>query len=267
MEVFNQLKPFLNRQREKFKIEITPRNLINRLKYRNDLLGMKNKHSGERCFIIGNGPSLTAEDLTLLKEEYTFASNRIFYIFPKTTWRPTYYCGQDYVVIEDIADKLESFVGDCKKVFISSRCWDVIPENVRRKPNICFFFPRFKGVHKEDIFSDQIENFVSDGGTVTYAAIQLAVYMGFSKIYLLGCDHNYSSASFQDNSINNKEVANNYFEGMPTDIKLTKPRTDNSTLSFIKAKEYCDAHGIAIYNATRGGKLEVFKRVKLEDVV
>lgn len=33
------------------------------------------------------------------------------------------------------------------------------------------------------------------------------------------------------------------------------------------AKEYADAHGIKIVNCTRGGMLETFKRMKLEDIL
>ena len=57
----------------------------------------KNIHSGERCFIIGNGPSLNADDLDKLAEQgyVTFAFNRIYHIFDQTDWRPTYYMSQD----------------------------------------------------------------------------------------------------------------------------------------------------------------------------
>ena len=37
---------------------------------------LQNKYEGKRCFIIGNGPSLTPEDLDRIKDEYSFASNR-----------------------------------------------------------------------------------------------------------------------------------------------------------------------------------------------
>ena len=33
------------------------------------------------------------------------------------------------------------------------------------------------------------------------------------------------------------------------------------------AKQYADDHNIKIYNATRGGKLEVFERVDLDDIL
>ena len=52
----------------------------------------KNKHAGQRVFLVGNGPSLAETDMNLLKDEKTIAMNRISLIYPKATkWRPTYY--------------------------------------------------------------------------------------------------------------------------------------------------------------------------------
>ncbi len=267
MNILKQFLVLVSRQLTKIEREYTLRNIINRYQYKTSLHGLKDIHKGKRCFIIGNGPSLTPEDLTLLKNEYSFAANRIFYIFNKTPWRPSYYCGQDIVVIEDIADKLDTVIGCCEKTFISSRCWSLVPKNVKNNQKVSFFFPRFRAAHKEELFSGSIDKYVSDGGTVTYAAIQIAVYMGFKEIYLLGCDHSYSTTSFNNQSLCNEDIKGSYFEGMPENIKMTAPRTDNATISYIKAKEYCDEHGIKIYNATRGGKLEVFDRINLDDIV
>lgn len=42
---------------------------------------------------------------------------------------------------------------------------------------------------------------------------------------------------------------------------------DRSLVVYRLLKKYADKHGIQIYNATRGGNLEIFPRVKLEDVL
>ena len=38
-------------------------------------------------------------------------------------------------------------------------------------------------------------------------------------------------------------------------------------VSFREAKRFCEKNGISIYNATRGGKLEVFNRISLDEVI
>ena len=58
---------------------------------------------------------------------------------------------------------------------------------------------------------------------------------------------------------------NNYF------FKSTKPdtvihRPNNMVLAYKSAKKYADSHGIRIYNATRGGKLEVFERIDFDSL-
>ena len=62
----------------------------------------RNRYSGRRCFIVGNGPSLKALDLNLIKDEVSFAANTIYKIFPQTAWRPTFYCIQDEKVLQEI---------------------------------------------------------------------------------------------------------------------------------------------------------------------
>lgn len=235
--------------------------------YRDSFRNLKGIHKGKRCFIIGNGPSLTPKDLNLLKDEITFAANRVFYIFPKTEWRPTYFCAQDMDVILDIADKLNILADSCKNMFFISDCRKYVPITIRNNPKSLFFRAKYVSLHKKRLFSEDISDYISGGGTVTYAAIQIAAYMGFKEIYLLGVDHTYASASFNNKTINMEDIKSSYFDGMPSGIKMSKPNVGSSTISFIKAREWCENRGVVIKNATRGGKLEVFNRVTLEEIL
>lgn len=263
-----KLHPAYIRLKLRWKLEYSSRNLNIRKKYKNALISLKDIHKGERCFIIGNGPSLTAADLSLLKNEYTFAANRIFYIFNKTDWRPTYYCAQDELVIESILDELPKVQKQCRKMFLISACYDKVNSSLIDNPDVLFFCAKYASAHRRRYFSNEISTYISGGSSITYAAIQIAVYMGFSEIYLIGVDHSYSTPSLnKDKTIDAKDVSNCYFDGMPANIKINTPNMDSATLSFLKAKEYGDAHGIKIYNATRGGKLEVFPRRQLEDIL
>lgn len=83
------------------------RHFIRRLDERRDhftnnwkLRRLQNRHCGGRCFIIGNGPSLTMTDLEQLRDEVTFASNKIYLAFKMTSWRPSYYVLEDNHMIE-----------------------------------------------------------------------------------------------------------------------------------------------------------------------
>ena len=60
--------------------------------------------------------------------------------------------------------------------------------------------------------------------------------------------------------------AKDYFSAQYNQDKdeLDIPEVDKSTLTFLAAKRNADENGFKIYNATRGGKLEVFERVDFD---
>ncbi len=72
----------------------------------NQLLSLKNKYKGERIFLIGNGPSLNKTPLELLEDEYTFGVNRIYLLFDRINWRPTFYTVNDWEVGSDNASEI-----------------------------------------------------------------------------------------------------------------------------------------------------------------
>lgn len=224
----------------------------------------KNIHNQKRCFIIGNGPSLNVEDLNLLglNKEITFGTNRIFNIFDKTAWRPTYYCIQDFVLINNIKDKINKV--ECKEKFIAI--------NAKWAYNLDFNDVNYFYLNTERYypnlpkFSEDISEQIYEGFTVTYGAIQLAIYMGFKEIYLLGVDHNYSiHINNKGEKIKDEKVKDYFSNDSNKDMNL--PNLENSTLAYMKAREYCDKNNIKIYNATRGGKLDVFERIDFENVI
>lgn len=226
------------------------------------LLTLKEKHKGEKCFIIGTGPSLTSEDLDVLKENNIpcFGTHRIFTTFETTKWRPTYYVAQDYALIE----KIEKEIKDLEAV---NKILPAYFSGTFGNDNEYMYFVLREYADSADKihFSSEANKYISQGFTVAYASIQLAVWMGFSEIYLLGVDHNYSTYLSKDGNVVSNASVNDYFgnENYRCD---NLPRLDDSSRGYLKAKEYCDAHGVKIFNATRGGKLEVFPRVDFDQL-
>ena len=89
--------------------------------------------------------------------------------------------------------------------------------------------------------------------TVVYACLQWAVYLGFKEIYLLGCDFNFSKNFDSPDDHFYQKVEQHY----TFNYKIVEKSYEN-------AQTYAHTHGIMIYNATRGGKLEVFPRVDFD---
>ena len=118
-------------------------------------------------------------------------------------------------------------------------------------------------------FSTDISKQINCRGTVTFTCMQIAAYMGFSEIYLIGVDHNYQKIIDDNGNIVEDKSVNDYFcEKYDEDIKdIAVHNMGNNTRAYIDAKKYCDENKkTTIYNATRGGKLEVFKRVNFDEL-
>ena len=228
----------------------------------------KNIHHGKRCFIVGSGPSLTLEDIELIKGEYSFTVNHGYNIYNKTGWQADYYvvmednddgirclkdalefnhkgvfCGSDNPNYTRLGNEIK-LVGDAKSVFLFDTFWNK-------------YFPR---IFKLAEFSKDISKKIYCGKTVVYSCIQIAAYMGFTEIYLLGVDCDYTQkkryADITDNAgakeyskqryIDTSRMMRVQFEALAKDI---------------------DKYSVKVYNASRGGALEAFPRVNLEDVV
>lgn len=111
---------------------------------------------------------------------------------------------------------------------------------------------------KEVKFSGDISRRVHYGTTVTYDCLQIAAYMGFKKIYLLGMD----LAPYKQGDKSAVQYSN-FFE-MGGQEKKPQMWIDKILRAYLSAKKYADAHNIQIYNATRGGYLEIFDRVDFD---
>lgn len=240
--------------------------------YRKDehrVLSFKDKHLGERCFILGNGPSLSIEDLDRLKEngDICFASNKIYKVFNKTSWRPDYYACIDSLLFEQsIYSILE--IGKYPKFFSNMM---EIESAIREKENHYIITYGMKNIKK--VKFNPLATYIYSGGTVTYVLITLAWMMGFREIYLIGCDHNYDGINVNtmntENIVENEEAKEDYFIGnnMRSKESLNVENLDRSEQGYLIARKYIESHGGKIYNATRGGRLEVFPRVNLDEVL
>lgn len=226
----------------------------------------KNSKKGKRCFIIGNGPSLTISDLNKINEfgDDSFAVNRIYKLFDKTDWRPSYYVSQDSKVIEESKDNFDLIKTNCKNMFISTSVGKKCIKKFKNQINFFYintskYYPHFPK------FSFDVAKQVYEGMTVAYGCIQLAVYMGYKEIYLIGTDHNYNTNMTPDGKLEIKSNVSNYMPELAGET-LFAPRLDESTLAYKKARQVCEDQGIKIMNATRGGKLEVFERVDFDSL-
>lgn len=237
-------------------------------KYGRRIAKYKDKFVGQRCFFIGNGPSLRAEDLTRLQNagEVTFAFNRIYNIFDQTQWRPTYYISVDEKMLQGCAETVDQLNLPVKFIPINMRWYHGI--NIHDAVEFLMKAPRENNGEPLD-FSSNIAKEVYQSGTCMYAAAQIAAYMGFKEIYLIGVDHHFQISQNNKGEIVIDNSAKDYFSDQYNEDRenLYIPNTEKSTLTYLAMKQQCSQRGIQVYNATRGGMLEVFERVSFDEVI
>lgn len=221
----------------------------------------KDIHKGETCFVVGNGPSMRYEDLDMIHKLNirSFACNKIFLAFKDTEWRPDYF-----------------FVSDNK--ILKENGFD----NIGIKKENMFFPRRFKEdidfgnyyhllehdwLHSGD-FSTDAHNGIYQCETIIAEAIQFAYYMGFSKVYIIGVDFSYNMKKVDKENLTFENGEGNYFiKGYAKQGQvLNLPNQEANILGFQAARKAFEENGREIYNATRGGMLEVFVRKDLDEV-
>lgn len=219
---------------------------------------LKNIHQGQRCFIVATGPSLRMDDLDTLKEnnEICISLNSIWEAFTMTEWRPDYYVVEDHQAMEgrygEGTKNIEAryvFVGDTNGDF-----WDKDHASNMLRYHACYEYSE----KKLPKFSENFAQKCYAAGTVTYSCMQLAAYMGFKNIYLLGVDFSYYG-------LPRNVKYTHFFQYRENDIQSVA-YTEQVLLAYQSAKLYADSHDMKICNATRGGKLEVFERVDFDSL-
>lgn len=231
--------------------------LVYNSKYKH-IRSLKKSHSGERCFIAATGPSLTFEDLELIKDEYTFSMNSGVLALKKSSWRPSFYGVQDEYVYRKIEkDIFNASNGELSEIYVSNNLCNSfkIPTKYKVFPlnYLDHKMPHKKGFGRFE-FSDDCYSTTYDGYSIIFSLMQLACYMGFSEIYLLGCDCNYQQpkAHFIEYGHSDPHAA---------------IMGDKIICGHFEFKKFADKRGIKVVNCTRGGMLEVYPRMNLEDIL
>ena len=263
----------------------TPPMPIGRAIASSDLTKFKAVHQGGRCFIMGNGPSLNQMDLSLLAGEIVFACNAIFLLFDKIAWRPTYYACVDSRVLPDRAGEIDAMLRaePAMQGFFPALLLEHSGKKRRRAtrmvlppaPNRHYFneAPNSTDNLPHSMFSYDADEVVIQPYTVAITMLQLAAYMGFSELILIGCDTNYAVSETVRRGGDGVELTSakdddpNHFDPryFGRNRKWHDPQPDMMIRHYHYAKEALDAIGVKVYNATVGGRLEVFPRRQFED--
>jgi hypothetical protein len=216
------------------------------------LAAYENIHKGERCFIIGNGPSLRQTDLPRLKNEFTFGVNRIYLMFPELGFTTSYFLTVNSLVIEQCAEDIRALP---IPKFLSWRSHPLIEPT----EDTMFLHTTYTGPK----FAQDARGRIWEGATVTYVALQLAYFMGFDQVILIGVDHNYTTQGKPNTTIvSNGDDPNHFNAGyFGKGFRWQLPDLDTSERSYLMARQAYQDAGRQVLDATVGGKLTIFPKV------
>ena len=227
----------------------------------------KNKHKGERVFLVANGPSLKDTDLDLIKGEVSFAMNRVSMLYDSTEWRPTYYLFSStnvrpskpwakqwqMSVRESMGEeKITSFVARIFKPFVDpfddfkETLWfDTMTENK----------PTLEGLIRPECFSTNVVDRIDKTGTTMNLALQLCYYMGFSEIVFIGADLGWSKDEGTNSDPNHFDK--NYVAEILRPEKVNHQMRNVHSLSLEYFQNRTE-HEVKFYNASARTVLDVY---------
>ena len=245
-----RIKDRLSRIKHGFLYQVSPLGRISR----KHLTEMKNSRCRERCFIIGNGPSLQRTDLSMLRNEYTFGLNRIYLLFPEMGFSTTYLVTVNRLVLEQCADEI-----------LATSAIKFLPWTFRKHLNPdhlgnTIFVQCNRPVRA---FTPDVRHPLWTGATVTYVAMQLAFHMGFQKVILVGVDHSFTTQGKPHAEIVSQGNDPNHFSPsyFGKGFKWQLPDLETSEIAYRLADQAFEADGREIVDATIGGKLTIFPKV------
>jgi hypothetical protein len=220
---------------------------------------------GKPAWVIGNGPSLRMEDLTAISGEISIASNRIYLAYNQTDWRATYVTVADYLAWEKHG---QEFLTKYEKIHLPTYLHRLAGDH----PKLAYWKAAQLSYQVSDgsvaFSTDPIRGF-HGGNSVTYENLQFAAFLGCNPIYLLGCDHYYrGDERAQVGKAKTVQHLNHFHPEYQKLGEQTFPgAVDKMTMAFQIARKWSESSGVRIFNATRGGHLEVFERLDFDELI
>lgn len=220
---------------------------------------LKNKHIGERCFIIGTGPSLNGIDLRKLESEVTFGVNFLYKSHKFKEINPTYYMLGDGNFFTEGSEYLDKIFKEVNGgTFILNYIGKGIAEKCEYKPDSIYYIYQKLFPHKKLTVFEAHKN-MTIGLNVVVGCIQMAIYMGFKEIYLLGTDFN---------SFASTKPQHCYLENSNRTISMAEELKFYSYVAQFHyyIEDLSNSLGVKIINATESSLLDAYETIKFENI-
>jgi len=239
----------------------------------NEISKLENIGLGKRIFLIGNGPSLNDMNLDLLENEDTIAMNRIELIYPKTKWRPTYYifCSSNCEDNRWGKKWSKSILNACSEEKTTPIIWKRYKNSIERNgggtlPEKTLYLNSMSEnqVGTESTFSTDAFKRIDKSGTSMNVALQLAYYMNYEEVYIIGCDSNWITAT---NTTQTEEGDINHFHpDYHADIGNGEHEFWRMNTTHLTAAKHYKVAGKKIYNAGYNSAINAYEKINYESL-
>jgi len=222
----------------------------------------ENIHDGERCFILGTGPSLKKINPECLKGEVVFGVNFLYKGDFLNALKPDYYCLYDQIFHTTHIDETKRITELFPRttIFMRTKAYDKINKAISTNNNI--YFQHCNLFQYDNYIETNLTKSVTAPFNVLLGCIQTAIYMGFSEIYLLGSDFN-SFATPKVQHYYDKEKTPERNMTLGYELKFY------SMVAYhhYALHKYANSKGIKIINLTEESLLDAYPKEKLEVVL
>ena len=241
----------------------------------------KNIHKGERCFILCSGPSINELDLKKLKDEKCISCSRHHQHPDYAIYAPQYHCvpqvTTQHNINEDLAlqlfEETDQYIGKAT-LFAHTDDYAFIQNKGLFSGRTVRFVHAHLDVDEGDVCIPDLAKPILSIGSVPIMALQIALYMGFSNIVLLGVEHDsFITSRYEYFYKNNIMVGKD--DSVNADATINRQTCSRakefSALSSLWKQYECLQscalmQGVSIVNATPNTALDVFPRVRYDDL-
>jgi hypothetical protein len=225
----------------------------------------KNKHKGERCFILGTGPSLnllSKEQVDALCKEVVFGANSLYKVETVSRIFPKYYTLIDNLYWESWSHTFKAVTDryiERPPVFITDPRAVAFAENANLAHQHIFICSKKYPVTE---MSENLESNIYAAMNVVSYSILTAIYMGFSEIYLLGCDYNAFCTGGKGHAYDDKDELKQANYNLAFYLKFYWITTEFHYLVAKLAKK----RGVTVANLTTNSLLDAYPKIHINTI-
>ena len=238
----------------------------------------RDSYRGQRCFIVGNGPSLQTQNLMLLKGETVFSVSSGYHHKDYAIYRPRFHCVPQITYTEKFTREvarnwfreMHEKTGDAE-LFLSQHEEPLVRENNLFPGRVVNYLCMHGEFSENSTPTLDLTRVVPAVCSVPVMCLMIALYMGFKNIYLLGVEHDSFRTRkytyFYEPTVLAGKTGSVTNDGTITDDVCDELYTYYRLFSQYRAiNRIARGRGVGVYNATAGGALEEFERVSFESL-